>query len=263
MAALAEVDTAPTNRLDAALARGRPALICYLPLGDPKFPAEAADIYREEGVDVLEIGLPVPNPYIDGDTVRKSMERSRKAGMTPRRAAAETSRLRKRMPNQAMVWMTYGPVVEDRHLAEFARQGGIDGLLFVEPARFFPQLDADLERDGIHLLHLLPRDPHPADVEAARNSRGYVMLQGVPGATGSGRASEPLPDSSRIIRKLRRAGVTTPIALGVGVVTDEHAAQAAEMGANAVIIGSAAVQAGLKGPRALRRYIAGLRAALT
>src|SRR5437868_11408822 len=47
-----------TSRLEAAFERGRPALICYLPLGDPSAGEGLAELYADCGVDILEIGVP-------------------------------------------------------------------------------------------------------------------------------------------------------------------------------------------------------------
>lgn len=251
------------NHLDAALRGARPALICYLPLGDPALPSGLADVYVEAGVDVLEIGLPVANPYVDGPTIRDSMQRSLRAGMTPTRAARETAALRERFPEQALVWMSYGPVFVPRRLVQLADRAGVDGVLFVEPARHFAALAAQFAERGVHLLHFLARELPAADVAAARASRGYVMLQGISGATGMGDPAQPLPDSAPLIETLRQAGVRTPVALGIGVTTPAQACQAIEMGADAVIVGSTVVQYALRGDQAVRTYLGELRAALS
>lgn len=257
-----QAGTAVANRLDAALDRRRPALICYLPLGDPAVPADLAAIYVAGGVDVLEVGLPVPNPYLDGATIRESMTRAQEAGVTFPRASQLTARLRGRHPEQAMVWMSYGSVVPGDAFAGLAVSAGVDGVLFPEPARHFARLARELARHRIHLLHFLARDLPPADVAAATDSRGYVMVQAIAGATGTGDADNALPDSSKLIARLHAAGVTTPIALGVGISSPDQARQAVDMGADAVIVGSAVVEHAVQGVEAVTGFIADLRNAL-
>ena len=43
-----------TDRLALAFKPGRPALICYLPLGDPETGDGLPELYRDCGVDILE-----------------------------------------------------------------------------------------------------------------------------------------------------------------------------------------------------------------
>lgn len=250
-----------TVRLDRRLAERRPGLICYLPLGDPRAAGDAADRYVAAGVDVLEIGVPVPNPYLDGAVVRDSMARALHAGTTIERVAEQTARLRERYPDQAMVWMTYGPIVREEHLVALAAAAGVDGVLFPEPARHFADLARRFAEVDVHLLHFLPRDPSELDVVQARTSGGYVMLQAVEGQTGSGRQRARLPDSRSQIGRLRAAGVRTPVALGVGISTPAQVRQALAMGADAVIVGSAVLRAALRGPGPLDALLARLRAA--
>ena len=77
----------PGNRIDRALEQSCPALIGYLPLGDPAMPRGLAELYVKGGIDVLEIGLPVPNPYLDGATIRESMRRVNEANVGARELA--------------------------------------------------------------------------------------------------------------------------------------------------------------------------------
>jgi tryptophan synthase alpha chain len=249
------------NRLDTALAR-TPALICYLPLGDPAIalaPPELAEVYVGAGVDVLEVGLPVPEPYADGSTIRGTMARARDAGLDPASAARLTGELRGHLPGQAIAWMTYADVLPADALADLAVGAGVDGLLLVEPAHRFGALRRRLEAAGVHLLQFLPRDAGPADVAAARAARGYVMVQAVAGATGA--RPDVLPDSTALLARLRADGVTAPLVLGIGVARPDHVRAALAMGADGVVVGSATVEAALEGPAALGRLLAGLREA--
>jgi tryptophan synthase alpha chain len=61
---------------------------------------------------------------------------------------------------------------------------------------------------------------------------------------------------------LRSAGVTAPIALGIGLSTPEHVRAAVGMGADGVVVGSATVEAAMRGGQALRSFLHSLRDAL-
>jgi tryptophan synthase alpha chain len=247
------------NRLDRAFARTRPALICYLPLGDPEASAAQPDLYVECGVDVLEIGIPAAQPFLDGPTVAGSLWRAAAAGLTPSSAADRLAALRTDLPDQALVWMSY-PHGDGSLLADLVARSGADALLLPRQARRFRDVAATLERQGLYLIHFLPHDPRLRDIAAARAAHGYVMLQAAPGATGSSRGA--LRDTWSAIDLLRRAGVTAPIALGVGLSTAEHVRAAVGMGADGVVVGSATVEAAMRGEQALRSFLRSLREAL-
>jgi tryptophan synthase alpha chain len=238
-------------------------LIAYLPLGDPAVPRGLVEVYIDCGVDVLEVPLPVPNPYVDGETIQASMQRMRERGIGVPEVAMRTARIRKRHPSAPIVWMTYGPLVPPSDLVRLATRAAVDGVLFVEPARHFAHLAAQLRASGVHFLHFLPRNPSKADLDAARSSGGYVMVQAVPGRTGGWSPTRKLPDSAAVIRRMRRAEVTTPIALGVGIRTPEQARQAVAMGADGVVVGSEMVRQAVRGREAVAEYLTELREALS
>jgi len=217
-------------------------------------------LYEECGVDVVEIGVPAAQPFMDGPTIAGSLWRAAAAGLTPTSAVDRIASLRAASPDQALVWMSY-PHDDGSLLGTLVTRSGADALLLPRQARRFAEVAVTLERHGVYLIHFLSHDPRLGDIAAAaRASRGYVMLQAAPGMTGSKRGA--LPDSASAIDLLRHAGVTTPIALGIGLSTPEHVRRALGMGADGVVVGSATVEAAMRGERALESFLRSLREAL-
>jgi tryptophan synthase alpha chain len=233
-------------------------LICYLPFGDPEIPYELPQLYADAGVDVLEVGVPGADPARDGPTIAESLRRAAAADVTPAIAAETLREWRERLPEQALVWMTYA---DDRGaaIAANATRARVDGVLLPNAAQ--PSLRDELERANIHLIHFLGYDAPLRDVRAAvEASSGYVMVQAAPGLTGT--RPDSLPDSSWIVSSLRRLGLRTPIALGIGISSPEQARAAVDMRANGVVVGSATVEAALRGRDELVRFLSSLRQAL-
>lgn len=252
--------SAITNRIDEAFVDGQPALICYLPVGDPRISPHLPKLYADAGVDILELGVPVRDPILDGPTITDSMQRAIAAGMNTERAADTIRSYREALPNQPMVWMSY---LEERASEEFARlatASGVDGVLMVAETENLSVLAKELDRHDLYLLGLIGHELPVEDIQAARKARGYVMLQATPGVTGA--AHETIPDSGPKIKQLREEGVTEPIALGIGISTPHQARKAVEMGADAVVIGSATLEAALKGETALDQFLKSLRRAV-
>lgn len=250
----------PSSRLEAAFEKGRPALICYLPLGDPSAGEGLAELYADCGVDILEVGVPGGDPYLDGKTITDSVRRARNAGVNLNRAADLIAVERVTNPDIGMVWMTYPPD-DPTGLVDAVARSGVDGFLVPLGARAYAALSRQLEERGIEFIHFLTHNPTLRDVQAAvASSSGYVMLQANPGPTGL--KPVVLPDNAETIGMLRRLGLKTPIALGIGIGNPEQAREAVEMGADGVIIGSLTVETLLKGREALRELLLSLREAI-
>ena len=248
------------GRLQAAFERGRPALISYLPLGDPLAGDGLAELYAECGVDILEIGVPGGDPYLDGKTITDSVRRARAAGVNLRKAGELIRAERAAHPDIGMVWMTYPPD-DPTGLVDAVVASGVDGFLVPPGARPYAALGRQLEARGVEFVHFLTHNPNLRDVQAAvSSSSGYVMLQANPGPTGL--KPVVLPDNAEMIEMLRRLGLETPIALGIGIGNPEQAREAVDMGADGVIIGSLTVETLLRSRGELRELLLSMREAI-
>ena len=248
------------DRLADAFSTGRPALICYLPLGDPAGGDDLPELYADCGVDILEIGVPGGDPWLDGKTISDSFRRARNAGINLRHASELLASHRVELPDVGMVWMTYPPD-DPSGLVDAVAASGVDGFLIPYPARTYRGLARRLGQQGVQFVHFLEHDPSLKDVQAAiEMNRGYVMLQANPGPTGI----KPivLPDNADVIEMMRRLGLQKPVALGIGIATAEQAKTAVDMGADGVVIGSTTVERLLEGRNALREFLLELREAI-
>lgn len=248
-------------RLDAALRRGPPALICYLPLGDPLMPGSLPEILAEAGADVLEVGVPARDPLLDGPVIADSMRRARAEVVGPDRASELLALLRSRMESVPLVWMGY-PEGIGTAWAGLVAASGVDAVLLADAPRRLADARRLLAEVAVPLLSFLDLTLDPADLEvAAKATAGYAMVQAVQGRTGV-RLDGPDPRLERSLSLLRRAGVHVPLAVGFGVAGPAAARKLVDLGADAVIVGSAVVTAALEGPEAVAGLVSGLRRAV-
>jgi len=238
----------------------RRRLVVYFPLADPAVPTELIDLYADAGVDVVECGWPARNPYLDGPDVRSSMTRALSGAPATALHAARDRLARKPASPKALV-MTYAerdhPALADRDALD-----GIDGVLVVAAPN--DERRAAIERraqeSGATISVFVPLPLRRDDEAAARQADGYVMLQAAPGLTGP-RASLDPANAGRIAR-LRACGVAAPVLLGFGVSNGEQARAAVGLGADGVVVGSAALRATLAGPAELAALLKDLRTGL-
>jgi len=246
------------NRLDPTFLKRRPLLACYLPVGDPLVPVERTRIYVDCGVDILELGMPSSNPYLDGDDVSTSMARALAAGDAISVLGQFTAVARAGDEGPACISMCYADFDVQAALSASAYDG-IDGLLMLglEGRDDRHTLKAEMRARGIRLIGLAPADLTAETVAAARMGEGYVMLQAAVGVTGPRALLDPANRSK--ITHLRASGIDQPILLGFGIGTPEQAAEAVAMGADGVVIGSMCVRKAVEGPEVLRDFLSSVR----
>ena len=238
----------------------RPLLSCYFPLGDPRVPVELLDIYAGEGVDVVEIGMASPEPFLDGADVRASMQRADRT-LWRRDLGALLDRLAQFRKAPHALLMTYvdaeHPAFSDRGLWE-----GLDSLLVV--AREDDPLAAELEKaaaaEGVSVSAFLPLPMTAAEVARAQKASFYVMLQSNDGPTGPRKDIDP--GNAERIASLKEAGIRAPILLGFGISNGAQAQEACDMGASGVVVGSQVLRAALTGAESLKALLRDLRSGL-
>ena len=216
-----------------------PRLVVYFPLGDPAVLLDLIDVYDGEGVDIVECGWPALDPYLDGPDVRDSMARAGEptaawAAVRERRAGVDAK-----------------PVVDDlRWAGSYGRRGAAARRLAVPRGRPAGRprratLEAAARASGAKVCAFLPLPLTGADVAEARRADGYVMLQAAPGVTGPRPSLDPA-NTERLTR-LRTSGVVAPVVLGFGISNGAQARTAVGLGADGVVVGSAALRTGARG----------------
>src|SRR4051812_49705127 len=113
----------------ARRAAGSGALVGYLPVGFPDLATsiDAAVALVENGVDVLELGLPYSDPVMDGPVIQAATQQALANGFRLRHAFEAVREVRKRV-DAPMLLMTYwNPVVQygvDRFADDLLAAGG-------------------------------------------------------------------------------------------------------------------------------------------
>jgi tryptophan synthase alpha chain len=240
------------DRFEGLRSRGRKWFTAFVTLGDPQSLANQARIYLECGVDVLEVGVPHAHPFMDGPLVAESMARALHCGVTHEVARALLASLRREFQHAPIVAMGYAdllPVVHDHRGRSLA-----DAILQIG-SRPGTGNNSDIARIGF-----ISSRTGPEEIENARSSTGYIMLQANHGKTGV-RTSLP-GDYAQKIQRVRRSGIQTPVLLGMGISTPRDAAMAVRLGADGVVIGSACLQAAQAGETPLREFLLRVRTAL-
>ena len=238
------------NRIDRTFARlraaGRTALIPYVTTGDPS-PALTVPIMHalvENGADVIELGVPFSDPMADGPVVQRASERALVQGVGLRDVLAMTAEFRKTNATTPVVFMGYANPIEamgEERFVAAAREAGVDGVLVVDyPPEEAGEFSALLAAHGLAPIFLLsPTTPETRVAAVAKLARGYVYYVSLRGVTGA--ANIDVADVAEKLGAIRRH-ILIPVGVGFGI-RDAASARAISKVADAVVIGSALVQA--------------------
>jgi tryptophan synthase alpha chain len=236
------------ERIAAAFAGSgkRAALMPYLMGGFPDVEASKAIGlgYADGGADLVELGIPFSDPLADGPVIHAAGTAALNAGATTGDVLRVCETLAPRLP---VVIMCYANLVLAREdfparIAAAGASGLIVPDLPLEEAR--PFLDA-CDAAGVALVPLVaPTTPDERLAAIGARARGFVYTVSVTGTTGE---REALSDTFAATVERARRHTDVPVALGFGIATPEHAAQAADAGADGVIVGSRLVRAAAEG----------------
>jgi len=266
------------NRIDtvfAALgAQGRQAVIPYIACGDPYADA-TVDIMRAlaaGGADVIELGVPFSDPMADGPVIQRASERALANGIGVPQVFDAVRAFRTGDAKTAVVLMGYANPIEAYDLAHgpggFVRDAaaaGVDGVLVVDyPPEEAVEFGARLKSAGLAPIFLLaPTSTEKRMRQVGEVAAGYVYYVSLKGVTGAGHL-----DTDAVARAVPRIKQHVKVPVGVGFgIRDAASAKAVAAVSDAVVIGSALIQALEKQPRdqvaaTAREFIAGIRAAV-
>jgi tryptophan synthase alpha chain len=260
--------TAVGPRIGEAFANapGRAALMPYLMGGFPTLEGsrEVGFAYADGGADLVELGVPFSDPLADGPVIHAAGTEALRAGATLSGVLEVCEAIAARIP---VVLMCYANIVLARGPETFAQRAvaaGASGLIvpdlpYEESAGVLEACDAA----GLALVPLVaPTSPDERLARIGAQARGFLYTVSATGTTGERTAGR---DAFAPVLARAHACTSVPVALGFGIGTPEQAAEAAEAGADGVIIGSRLVRAVAEArdsPASVRDLVAGFADAL-
>jgi tryptophan synthase alpha chain len=234
------------SRFNELRKEGRAGLVTFLMAGDPDYDTSLAIVRAlpKAGADVIEIGMPFTDPMADGPAIQASGLRALKAGQRMTKTLALVREFRKSDPTTPLVLMGYYNPIYVYGVEKFLKDAlaaGVDGLIVVDlPPEEDEELCLPALKAGLAFIRLAtPTTDDKRLPTVLKNTSGFVYYVSITGITGAA-----APETAKVAAAVARIKRHTklPIAVGFGVRTAEHARAIAE-GADAVVVGSALVEA--------------------
>jgi len=229
--------------------KGHKGLIGYLTAGDPDVDTSMKNIRTaiENGLDILELGVPFSDPTADGPVIQEASHRAIAGGMTVGGALEMVRKLRRDYDLPIVLFGYANPFFRYGYekLCRDGVKAGIDALLVVDlPNEETGDLISIAGAHGIDLITLIaPTTPDERASMILKEARGFVYYISVAGVTGT--REHCAVDIAEHVVNLRKY-TDLPIAVGFGISNGSQAREVA-VKADAVVVGSAFVNSALKG----------------
>jgi len=236
-----------TSRLEATLAhlkaQHKKALVAYVMAGDPTpaFTEQLVPLLAQAGADIIELGFPFSDPMADGPVIQAASQRALRQFAHLDDFFALVKRIRQQTAVPLVLMTYYNLVLHYGHPRFFAAAlaAGLDGAIIPDLALEEAQeWRSQAQTAGFATIFLEAPNTTPANAKAiADASRGFIYMISLKGVTGSDKGmGEKLQD--RVARL--RALTTTPLLVGFGISTAEHARLYGPM-SDGIIVGSALI----------------------
>ena len=238
-----------TKRIDQTFsslkAANSTAFVAYIMGGDPDRATSQAvlNALPDNGVDIIELGMPFTDPAADGPTIEEAGLRSLAAGTTLTTILEMATDFRKINNTTPIIIMGYCNPVHHMGYANFAKaakEAGIDGAIIVDlPPEEDSELRAAFAEHDLALIRLATPTTDEARLpRVVAGTKGFVYYVSMTGITGA--AFSQAGSITEQVAKVRQAS-GLPVVVGFGVKTPKRAAEVAK-DADGVVVGSAIVK---------------------
>jgi tryptophan synthase alpha chain len=256
-----------SDALKANSEAGRDSLIGYFPIGYPTLEdsIEAVVAMCEEGVDVLELGVPYSDPVMDGLVIQEATQEALQNGFKLKSLFPALRQITGRVETPILVMTYWNPVLQYgvENFATDLKDAGGAGLitpdLIPDEAGIWLEESDKLDLDRVFLA--TPTSTQDRVDTATRLSRGFVYAVSTMGITGE--RAEVDSNARKVVASVRKADPSQNVAVGIGISSSSQAAGVNEY-SDGAIVGSVFVKAyqqgGLEGLRGkVREIVSGLK----
>ena len=227
----------------SARSKNRACFVAYLCAGDPDFAIslEACRALLNNGVDVLELGVPFSDPLADGLTNQLAAQRALESGMTAARVFELVRRIRA-FSEVPIVFYTYYNLVFSNGVDAYirtAREAGVDGMLTLDlPPEEAGEVIKACAQHGMKTVFIVaPTTPAKRLPKIAAAATGFIYYASREGVTGvREQVASNVPEAVAQIKTYTKL----PVVVGFGISQRAHVAQIAAH-ADGVVVGSALV----------------------
>ena len=234
------------NRIQAKLQEDKKLLSIYFTAGYPSLNDTITTIENLEnnGVDMIEIGLPFSDPLADGPTIQASSTQALHNGMTSTVLFDQLKDIRKTVSIPLVLMGYFNPMLQFgvEAFCEKCQEVGIDGLIIPDlPVEVYhEEYKAIFERYGLLNIFLITPQTSESRIRYMDSiSEGFIYM--VSSASTTGSQSGFGNEQTDYFKRIADLQLTNPQIIGFGISDHETFSQATHY-AKGAIIGSAFIK---------------------
>jgi len=228
-----------TQRMNALNQENKKAFVAYIVSGDPRPSVTLSAMHKlvEQGVDIIELGIPFSDPMAEGQVIQLGHERALEHNVSLTNTIELVHQFRQKDQDTPVVLMGYANPIERKGYKTFADEAslaGVDGVLTVDlPPEEAVNLNVELKRVGLENIFLLAPTTTTARIkEIVSLASGFIYYVSLKGVTGAGHLDL---DSVKTKLKTIRKFTDLPICVGFGIKDGQSAKAVSEHGDGAVV----------------------------
>lgn len=220
-------------------------LITYISGGDPNLNMTEKMIYKlqDEGVDIIEIGIPFSDPLADGPIIQAASQRALKSGVTLKILIEKLAKIKDNIKVPIILMGYYNSILNygEKRFVDDINEAGISGIIIPDlPFDEKGELSHYLKQENINQIFLVtPNTSEDRIKKIVKSSSGFLYAVAHLGITGENNKENPLLES--YLNKVRKYTKNLPIGLGFGIDNQAKAKRAARY-SDGIIIGSALIK---------------------
>lgn len=234
-----------SSQVEAAISAKGKVLIGYLPVGFPSLEEsiEAAVTLVENGVDIIELGVPYSDPVMDGLVIQEATQVALENGFKLPHAIEAVKQITARVDIPVLLMTYFNPVIQygiDKFARDLSAAGGA-GLITPDliPEEATEWLAAAEKYDLDRVFLAAPSSTDARLAQSVKYSRGFVYAVSTMGITGARQDVDVAAKS--LVARLRAVGATH-VGVGVGISNGTQVHEVLDY-CDGAIVGSALVKA--------------------
>lgn len=234
------------RKFEANQNAGKSTLIGYFPIGYPTLQSsiDAAIAMCQNGVDVLELGVPYSDPVMDGLVIQEATGEALANGFKLSQVFEAVSAVTKAVDTPVLVMTYWNPVMQygvERFAKDLKESGGaglITPDLIPDEANDWLRVSDQFDLDRVFLA--TPTSSADRMQRACELSRGFVYSVSTMGITGTRESVDDL--AKKVVAAVRDTNTQQNTAVGIGISTSDQVLEVNSY-ADGAIVGSAFVRA--------------------
>ena len=239
-------------------------LSLYFTAGYPQ-PEDTVSIIQElenNGVDMIEIGLPFSDPLADGPTIQESSQVALQNGMTTNKLFDQLKDVRKTVSIPLLIMGYFNPILQYgiEKFCQKCQETGIDGLIIPDLPleEYTTHYKSTFQKYDLLPVFLITPQTSEERIKAIDEaSEGFIYMVSSASVTGStggfGQAQK------EYFERVSKMGLKSPLIVGFGIKDSETFEQATK-DTKGAIIGSAFIkQLTEKGKTKIAEFIKSIR----